>query len=170
MPEYIAFNPEAKVIGQAILGIARALGDEGQPILKRHGLENVQPNQWYSQQAWLDALREVDQGDMFDLIAVGKQVATHVPLPAEVDSITSVLMLIGATYAHNNQNCPGHTTPEIVGDKHLKITVYNPYPHNMVYGVLYGFASRFEPHAIIRYDNDEPCPTEADECIYHVTW
>ena len=170
MAQYVSIHPQAEVIGQAILGIARALGDKAQPILERHGLDGVQPDGWYPQQRWLDALREIDQGDMFDLIAVGKQVAEHVPLPAEVDSVESVLMMIGKTYTHNHRGCPGYTKPEILGEKHVRLTVYDPYPNNMVYGVMYGFAARFERRAIVRYDDETPYGTESDTVIYHVTW
>lgn len=170
MAEYVAFNPDAEVIGQAILGVASALGEKAKPILKAHGLDAVTPDVWYRQQQWLDVLREVDNGDFYDLIAIGKQVAGHVPLPVQVDSVTSVLMLIGKTYSHNHRNCPGHTTPEIIGEKHIRLTVYDPYPNNMVYGVIYGFAARFEPHTIVRYDDDTPYGTDKDTVIYHVTW
>lgn len=170
MAQYAAFNPEAKIIGQAILGFARALGERAQPILVRHGLVDIKPDQWYPQQAWLDALREFDQSDIFDLVAVGRQVAAMVPLPAEVNSVESVLMLIGKTYDHNNQGCPGKTVPEKVDEQHIKVTVHDPFPHNMVYGVLYGFAARFEPRAIVLYDESTPFGSDSETFIYHVTW
>lgn len=170
MAEFIALNPDAQVIGRAIMGVAMALGDRALPILQKHGLAHLDPAGWYPQQAWLDVLREVDQGDMFDLVAIGKEVAGLVPLPGEVDSVESVIMMMGATYELNNRNCPGTSNCVKVGSTRIDLTICDPYPRNMVYGVIWGFARRFAPNVMVRYPNDLPCPTDADCCTFIVTW
>lgn len=170
MAEFIALNPDAQVIGRAIMGVAMALGDSAHPILQKYGLDQLDPNGWYPQQAWLDVLREVDQGDMFDLVAIGKEVAGLVPLPGEVDSVESVIMMMGETYRFNNRNCPGTSKCVKVGSTRIDLTISDPYPRNMVYGVIWGFARRFAPKVIVRYPNDQPCPTEAESCTFIVSW
>lgn len=170
MSKYVSFNPNAQVIGKAILGVASALGERAKPSLEKYGLDKVKPDGWYPQQSWLNALREFDQESMFDLIAVGKHVAEHVPLPDEVDSVEAVLMLIGKTYSHNHRNCPGYSRSELVGDNHIQVTVHDPYPNNMVYGVLFGFASRFTRRVVVRYADETPYGTDSDTVVFHVTW
>lgn len=170
MAEFVALNPKAEVIGQAIMGVSMALGERAVPILQKYGLGNIDPAKWYPQQAWLDTLREVDQGDFFDLVAIGKQVGTIVPLPGEVDSVESVLMMMGKTYDFNNRNCPGSSSINKIGPKQLEITICDPYPRNMIFGVIYGFAARFEPHTIVRYKDTLQPPSENDCCTYVVSW
>ncbi len=170
MAEFIALNPKAQVIGQAIMGVSMALGERAQPILQKYGLAAIDPQGWYPQQAWLDVLREVDQGDMFDLVAIGKKVSSIVPLPGEINSVESALMMLGKTYDHNNRGCPGSSEVKLVAEHHIELTICDPYPHNMVYGVIYGFATRFEPYATVTYPNNTPCPTGSDCCTYTVKW
>ncbi|MBK8029805.1 MAG: hypothetical protein J0M07_04195 [Anaerolineae bacterium] len=170
MAEFKALNPKATVIGQAIMGVSMALGERAVPILQKYGLGTIDPAAWYPQQAWLDVLREVDQGDMFDLVAIGKQVSSLVPLPGEINSVESALLMLTKTYDHNNRNCPGTSSATLTGERQIQIDICDPYPRNMVYGVIYGFAARFEPQAIVRYLNNVPPPSASDCCTYIVTW
>lgn len=173
MAEFVAFSPDAEIRGRAILGMARALGERAPELLARHGLVDVQPDEFYPQQAWLNALKEVSVGDanaMFNFIAIAKEIARNIPLPEGIDSIEAVLQREGDVYKMNNRGCSGYISAEAIGPKHMHVTVCNPYPHDMMYGIVWGLATRFEPRVVVRYLNNEKCATEADCCTYEVLW
>ncbi|MBL8131881.1 MAG: hypothetical protein JNL42_08490 [Anaerolineae bacterium] len=173
MTEYIAFNPQAEVRGRAILGMKRAMGERVDDLLKEHQLVDIQPDGWYRQQRWLDVLREIAQADMnsvFDFIAIAKEISRSIPLPQGIDSLESVLLRESEIYKANNRNCPGYIASKVVAPNHIEVTVHNPYPHDMMYGIIWGMSTRFEPHAVVAYRDNAPCSADAETCIYDVTW
>ena len=61
MAQFIAFNPDAEVDGGTVLAFVNSMrrGQEvRQEILAKHNV-SAQIGQWYSQQLWLDAFKEV---------------------------------------------------------------------------------------------------------------
>lgn len=122
---------------------------------------------------WLDALYELccgEDSDYFDLVAIGKATSEAAMLPAEVNSAAAVLMLMAKTYPMNNRNCDGYVKTEATAPNNFKVTVCNPYPRDMMYGVIWGFVSRFEPMAVVEYAEGNPCPADAECCVYDVSW
>ena len=173
MAEFIAFNPEAEIRGRVILMFSRAMGDRGKTLLKKHGLADVQPDMWYSQQQWLDVLREVSLGTsgvMFDFMAVAKEISRNIPLPDDINSVEAVLFRESDVYKMNNRNCDGHFTAELIEPGHMFVTVCNPYPKIMMYGIVWGLATRFEPNATVYYHTNNPCTADNDCCVYDVRW
>jgi len=172
MAEYIATSPNAEVRGQVILGTVNALGERAQKSLAKYGLAQIDPAQWYPQQAWLNVLRDIAQGpdrDFFDLVAIGKASSERAVLPEEVNSAQAALMMMSRTYPLNNRNCSGSVDVEVRAPNHVRVTVRNPYPREMMYGVIWGFASRFERNAIVKYA-DGTCDSSHESCAYDVTW
>ena len=170
MAEYISLNPAAEVSGQSILGVTSGLGPKAKTILEKHGLYRVNPNNWYLQQTWLNALRDFSEGGMFDLISIGKGIATHVPLPDGVHTIQDMMLEIDKTYRANHRNCPGYTKAEVIEPHHIQVTGKDPYPNDMIYGIVWGFATRFERMATVAYDDSTPHGTPSDLVIFHVKW
>lgn len=173
MAEFVAFSPDAEVRGVAILGMLRALGDRAMDLLQRHGLENVQPDGWYPQQLWLNALQDIAAAEsnvIFDFIAIAKEIARNIPLPDGIDSVEAVLLRESEVYRANNRHCPGSISAKKVAEGHIEVTVCNPYPHAMMYGIVWGLATRFQPTVMVEYKNEAPCATEDECCVYVVTW
>lgn len=173
MAEFVAFNRNAEVRGRAILGMRTALGTKASKILENHQLSNIQPDTWYSQQQWLNALREISLGEvnaMFDFIAIAKEIARNIPLPDGVDSVESVLLRESEVYKANNRNCPGYIESTLIEPKHIQVNVCNPYPHDMMYGIIWGLATRFNPNVVVRYLDNTPCSADTECCVYNVTW
>ena len=62
MAQFIAYSSTVQVKGQAIRSLVEAMKDfthVALNILKDHGISDPQPDHWYSQQAFLDSLKEI---------------------------------------------------------------------------------------------------------------
>lgn len=174
MAEYIAFDLNVEVNGQTILSTLDGVGDTVQPILKKHRLSNLQPDEWYPQQAWLDVLKEVHDGNFLNLVGIGMKIPENAKFPPEINSIDSALKLLDTAYHMNHRNGEiGHYRYQPVGDHAIDVICENPYPSDFDYGIIYGLVKRFRPDGthfkVVRQDT--PCRLKGDDqCIYHVTW
>lgn len=139
-------NPDAKVLGQPMIGTLSQMGDTVDMVLKRYGIDQLQPDEWYDLQLYLDILREIAEGDQnvaSNLVQVGMGVSEHGALPPEIDSLEKALMSLQTVYDMNHQNGGQAWSVEIVDDNTIHCSIDSPYPHDMDYGIVYGFAKRF---------------------------
>lgn len=86
-PQFKAFDPKAEVSGRTMLSAINCINHENiSPVLKALDLENIDPDSWYSQQAWLDVLKGVNQqgNAMFDFVALGIETIRSLPFPPRV--------------------------------------------------------------------------------------
>lgn len=59
---FVAGKPNTEVIGQVVISFSENLeSDVIAPILPKHGLDNIQPDQWYSHQAWMNLLKDLSE-------------------------------------------------------------------------------------------------------------
>ena len=60
MSHYQAFDPKSEVTGQMVFSMTKSiLLDDIKEILKRHGMDNIDPKSWYPVQSLLDVFNEV---------------------------------------------------------------------------------------------------------------
>ena len=63
MAEFVPFAKNVEVNGETVSTIINAfpeyLTDMAFRILKLHGIDNPVPGKWYSQEAWLNAFKEI---------------------------------------------------------------------------------------------------------------
>jgi hypothetical protein len=179
MEKLIAFDPDAQVIGQAILGAAQcAQSDEILPILKAHGLDNVEPAEWYPHQIWLDFLRDVAQQSSLsatsNLVAIGMGVAETAPEAVESFTLETALLSMNVAYQMSHRGEAGGFVITVVGERHIQVVDFSPYPDDFTYGFLYALARRFRPagaHFAVIHDDLAPCRKKGDDtCTFHVTW
>lgn len=169
---YKTFDPNAEVIGRSMLSNFQNLHkDHFVPILQKHGITEIDPEGWYSQQMWLDILKEVTEtsGDaIFDLVAVGMAVASLAPFPPQIDTIEKAFNALGKVYQGNHRNgYVGELVCESSEPGKVVARMNSPYPNNFLYGVAYGIARRYVPqgkspsvHRDVR-DN---------VCYFTITW
>jgi hypothetical protein len=144
-------DPETKVIGQNVLGfVENVQRDEIQPILKKHGLEKIDPDVWYPLQKWLDVLKELSiHNSMTNFVAIGMGISQTAPLPPGIlDLPFEAFFLQALPTAYHMQHKDGDAgiiQAEKVSDTTIKMTVITPYPDDLEYGVTYGFARRIAP-------------------------
>jgi hypothetical protein len=160
---YISFDPEAKVIGLAMLGF-RASADKGmiEPLLAKYGLTDIQPDQWYPLQPWLDILSDIseqvtDYISMLTFVNIGVKVAANIPhfdeMAREMGIIDYLMAFGSAAYYRDHQGNVGSHVMEKVSANHVKLLVNTPYPPDFWYGIMYGITKKYCQSFIIQYED-----------------
>lgn len=179
MEQLTAYDQNAEVIGQAMLGFIQCTNKDAiAPLLHEQGLDHIEPDQWYPLQPYLNVFKDIiSRGDnaMFNLISVGSKVSEIAPLPPEMNSIQTALMMVNAGYQLNHRNGNvGTMTPQVVSDREILVVDTSCYPDDFMYGVLFGLARRFrapQDNLVVRHVPDAPCRKHGGEsCSYRVTW
>lgn len=148
-----------------------------QEVLAKYNYESLEADQWYPSQLALDLYRLITQegSGMTDLVAIGMQMVEDAPYPADIDSIPKALGLLNEGYKMGIRNYPedeGYDI-ELIGDRHVRVHEHCPYPHDIMYGYIYGLSRRFCPPngqlTVVRTYLNEDDP-DSDGAIYDVTW
>ena len=174
-------DPNTEVIGASVKGFIENLqAEEIHPFLEKHGFPtDVQADQWYSYQKWLDVLNDIGQNPnaMQNMVAIGISIAQIVPLPPEVEqmSLGQVLEIyndLGQAQFRNGD--PGQTKTEKIADQHYKIITRTLTPDSMVYATLYGLAKRFLPTGSnfkVSFDETvQRLDDGGEKTVIHVQW
>lgn len=178
MSQFLAFNPNVEVSGAAIRAIVEVMGDRSLRVLARHGLTGVDPDQWYPQQAWLDAFSELAQGDFsatLDLVSIGMRIPEVAVWPTGIKTVEDALYSIDEAYqlAHRHGEI-GSYRVRMVSQGEAELVCENPYPCDFDYGVIYSTARLFlPPHRglTVVHEDGAPCRKKGDaSCTYHVSW
>ena len=176
---FIAGSPKAEVIGQAVLAFAENLeSDLVKPLLPKHGLDKVEPDGWYSHQAWMDVLKEMNDTlggqAQFAFVAFGRKVVEKAAMPPEIQSIPDILNALHAIHHMNLRNIPEDEGYHIekLDEKHYQVYENTPNPTDAIYGFIWGLVARFrqenEQFTVKIVDN--PNPSKQPGVVYDVTW
>jgi hypothetical protein len=173
MSKYTAFDPQSQVIGQSTLAFVQCVNsDEIRPFLAKHGFSQIEPDQWYPLQAWLDVLSDIStQGTnaMFDFVSVGMKISELALLPPQMFQMPfeeAFLQFSTSGYYMNHRGNVGEVSIERVSPGHLRTTLRTPYPDDFLYGIQYGAARRFMPQAqpfTLEYDPNLPSREQGGE-------
>jgi len=147
---FVASSPEAEVMGRSMLAFSQNLQAELiKPILPKHSLDDIDPDQWYPAQSWFDALKEIHEtmgGQSSQaLVALGKQVVESATMPPEIQTIADVLKALNIIHHINIRNVhpeEGYTLEQL-GDQHYRIYVNTPSTTYGIYGYLWGMCARY---------------------------
>lgn len=179
MAQFKAFASGVEVNGETVLSVVDGLGpfkETGLQILAAHGIKDPKAGQWYPQQAWLDAFKDI-AGKMgtHTLLAIGKTIPDNAQWPPQVDTVEKALASIDMAYHMNHRGGEiGHYKYEAAGPRMAKMICHNPYPSDFDQGLVYAVARRFAPKgAFPAVKLDESAPTRkkgADACTFLVTW
>lgn len=191
---FVAFDKKAEVNGETVLSIVSGMEmfkKEALEILKKNGIDDPKPGQWYSQQAWLDAFKTISEKlGISTLFLIGKKIPENAQWPKEIDAIQKALPSIDVAYHMNHKigNEPlfnpqtgamkegiGHYGFELTGPKSAKMVCNNPYPCDFDRGIIEAVAQKFKPADSIgisvKHDDSQPCRKKGkDSCTYLVTW
>lgn len=177
MAQFKTREKGVEVNGQTVLafldGVPSSFESKTARILENHGIENPQPDKWYSQQAWLDAFKEVAENvGESTLTNIGKAIPDNAEWPPEVESIEGGIESIDDAYHMNHRGGNiGHYLVESVGENEAKIRCTNPYPCAFDQGIIEGVANEFGdgfPH--LEEIGDECRGNGGEECTYQLTW
>lgn len=195
--QYRAFERDIEILGAAVMatfggfGPLRAIVDR---MLCREGLldrtalgtTEVDVDAWYVQQAWLDALREVDQRFGTEILFnIGAEIPNNAVFPALAIDVHSAVQSIDVAYHLNHRRAGrimfdqatgemlegiGHYGYERISDTQILSTCMTPYPCEFDFGIVATMARRFEPQAIAEHVGTECRRHGAQACTYSLRW
>jgi hypothetical protein len=159
-------DPLTEIIGQQALAFVENVNVNAIfACLEKHHLTHVDPMTWYPLQNWLDVLNDIArlQSANLDFVAIGTAMAQTVWLPVAVAKMpVESFFLDGLNRIYQMQyrnGDAGGIRVKQVQPCGFRITVATPYPDELSYGVVYGFALRFLPRGIaLKLEFDESTP------------
>lgn len=193
MAEFKAFNDIVEVNGQTILSVLNGMKgfeSSAKTILLQNGINNPEPNRWYSQQAWLNAFKGIsDKIGENTLINIGMMIPENAEWPPDVNSLESAFASIDIAYHMNHRingvilfntetgymlDGIGHYYSKKTGDREITITCENPYPCSFDKGIIKSVANKFKPADTkleFKEDIKAGCRNNGDnKCTYIVSW
>lgn len=182
MPRFTSFDPNAEALGSILLSYVHCINNENlYPFLEKYGLIDIQPDQWYPLQKWLDALGDLAEVESrgqarFDFVAVGLKVAETTVLPPEFGLLpfSEIIRRWNDAYSLWHRGNAGTMYTEEVGENHLRIISCLPYPDDIGYGVMWGVARRFLPRtsrfSVYYEEGHQHHDQGGDTTIVHIKW
>jgi hypothetical protein len=173
--EYVAIDQKAEVNGTTILSTIQgsAAKDYTKQQLQKAGLpSDINPNSWYPQQKWLDALKIIhDTFGPLNLKMIGRKIPETANFPPQINSIEAGLDSIGAAYQMNHRGGEiGYYRYQKTGPREGYVEANNPFPCDFDLGIVDGMAKRFAPTATITHIMDGCRKNGANFCRYKVKW
>ena len=180
MAQFKAFAPNVKVNGQTVNSLVAGMGAfkaVALKILSENGIDNPQPDQWYSQQAWLDSFKSIAaKVGANTLYQIGLKIPENAKFPPTIDSPEKGLQALDMAYHMNHKDGEiGHYNFRKETEHSGKMVCKNPYPSDFDRGIIEGIIKKFKngSSGITRVTLDPAQPTRksgADSCTYIVQW
>ena len=148
----------------------------------------IDPNGWYSQEAWLKSFESISTNvGKTVLYQIGLAIPENAKFPPWVVDIDSAIKSIDIAYHMNHRKSGkvmfdpetgkmlegiGHYGYEKIPGQNLIISVCeNPYPCDFDRGILTFMAKKFQQGAAVEHDDSKPCrKIGADSCTYLIKW
>jgi len=180
MTEFKSYTDQVEVNGETVLSVIAAMEGESARALKilaSHGITDPRPGEWYRQQLWLDAFKEIAEtvgGE--SLYKIGRKIPYKAKFPPSVNTVEKALSSLNATY-HVNHRGGGIGSYRFIptGERKGIMVCQNPYPCNFDRGLIEAVIDRFSSGesspATVRHDDTAPCRRAgSDYCTYLVEW
>jgi hypothetical protein len=183
MAPYTAFDRDVEINGQTVLAVVEeAMGkfsdayrDRALAALAEEGIDDPSPEEWYPQQAWLNAFETIaEELQPHVLDRVGEQIPEVADWPNEFDAVPEALRSIDEAYRRNHRGGEiGEYRFESAGDRAGEITCHNPYPCPFDRGLVRGVAKRYASVDAFVFveETGSTCRRDGDDaCTYTVHW
>lgn len=183
MAEYEAFDPAVEVHGQTIRtviddALARFSAEYQQlarDALAENGVVDLSPDEWYPQQAWLNAFEILaEETEPHILDRLGEQIPDVADWPSEPATVEEQLAAINESYQLNHRGGDiGAYQFELIDDQTGQVTSRTPYPCPYDRGLIRAVARKNAPvesFVFIEERGDECRRTGGDTCTYTVSW
>lgn len=191
--QYRAFAPGIEILGAGMMATIAGFGPMRsivERVLCRDGLleagASIDLEAWYSQQAWLDALREVDQRFGTEILFnIGAEIPNNAVFPSWATDVHTALRSIDVAYHLNHRRDGrrmydtatgtmldgiGHYVIERVGERRVLATCITPYPCEFDLGIVTMMARRFEPRTLVEHVGRTCRRQGAQACTYSLYW
>ncbi|SHI33470.1 hypothetical protein SAMN02745146_0566 [Hymenobacter daecheongensis DSM 21074] len=148
--KYRAADPAAEVNGRNIQIVLDALPvpQQATALLRKHGLPTQpEPDSWYSWQAWLDVLAELEEiHGAPTLYAAGLQCITHSLWPPNLHTMHEALLALDWAYHANVRGQElGYYRVEGRGLREVRVVCLTPNPVEFDRGIITGLVRKFKP-------------------------
>lgn len=150
MPLYVASSLNTEVSGLLMKGIIGGMQEDLTPLLEKHRIPEVELDEWYQLQPFLDLFREMSEGassNMFNFVSIGMSIVEHADFPPDVTELQGGLDFLNVIYhsVHRNESEDKGWRLTVENNNTLIAHCYSPYPHDLEYGIAYATAKRFCP-------------------------
>jgi len=179
MKTFVASSLKVEVNGETIYSVIDGMGafkSTAIKILAENGIENPKPGNWYGQQLWLNAFKQIAENiGNSTLYSIGQKIPENAKFPPEIDEIDKALSAINVAYHMNHRNgIIGDYKYEKTGDRSAKITCTNPYPDEFDRGIISQMGKKFQPSgSFVKVNIDESKPTRTkggDSTTFLISW
>ncbi|MFO7566040.1 MAG: hypothetical protein R6X02_25575 [Enhygromyxa sp.] len=194
--QFRALEPGIELLGSALMATLGGFGPLRtivERMLCRDGLVDcdapearIDPAGWYDQQAWLDALCEIDERFGAEILFnIGAEILNAAVIPSLAVDVHSAVASLDLAYHLNHRRGGrvmadlstgemlegiGHYGYERLGDTYILSTCTTPYPCEFDFGVVATMARRFEPRVIAEHVGAECRRQGAQACTYSLRW
>lgn len=177
MKKFEASGPSVQVNGETILSFIKAVPaseNSRREILKKYGIDNPQPGNWYNQQAWLNAFREISEKiGVTTLKLIGKAIPKNAKFPPEIRETKQAFELLDKAYKMNHKG-------GFIGEykflsfdpqkKEIKMEINTPYPEEFDAGIMLGLFEKFKPKDVFGQPSIRMEKRSAGGIIYTLSW
>jgi hypothetical protein len=174
-------EPGTEVVGAVVQAIVHNINaEEFRPFLEQQGISNPEAEQWYPLEKLMNVFNEMQRqsGAWTNFVALGLAITEYSVKPEGAEeSLRKTLETWDEWYQVNHRN--GQIT-RIQTVKHnensydLVLDINHNYPHDMVYGLVWGSARNLLPNGTdftVKYDDTyNPKNANADKIVIHVDW
>lgn len=181
MAQFIALDKNVTVNGQTILSVVNAMEfgkEERLQLLLDLGI-NPKPDEWYSQQTWLDAFKIISKkiGNR-TLFIIGKAIPENAIFPKNINNLKKALESIDVAYHLNHRGGEIGHYKLVSFDAKKKVASMicsTPYPSEFDRGIITAMLRGFKPKGSIYYnvvlDSKKQSRNDGGEsCTYSITW
>jgi hypothetical protein len=169
-----------EVYGRSVLALVNAmefLKLKAQRILNAHGIEALEPEQWYSMRNVLESFEDIlKQVGPHTTRAIGHALPKNAVFPPQIDSFESALASLDQAYRMNHRGSGDIGSYRVLPDEARCATMVcdNPYPCEFDQGIMEALYDRFPPKGSFRLrieHNPSGCRAKgAHSCTYHLKW
>lgn len=179
MSQFVQFAPNVEVNGSTVLTTVNSfpefMKNLAVKILENNGIVDPKPDGWYSQKAWLDSFKEInDKYGSNTLFKIGKEIPKNAQFPPEIDNIEKAMVAIDMAYKMNHRGGDIGFYKMVKHDvtaKKIQMQCKNPYPCDFDRGIIMAMARLFKSNAEVTDDLSKPCRKDgSDECWYIVSY
>ena len=179
MAQFVAFAPGVEVSGQSGLSIIEGMAMVKPltlEILKEHGLDNIDKDKWYPQQAWLNVYKAIfKRFGPSTLYQIGSKVPENAIFPPDIDSLEKGLNSIDVAYHLNHRGGDiGYYKLTSFGKNEAVMFCEDPYPCDFDRGIINTIVRRFIGTGstfIVSHATQGGCRKDGgDSCSYTINY
>ncbi len=168
---------------------SKILVEEGIGKLGADGVAVLEPEGWYSQEAWLRAFERISKSVGNNvLFNIGLKIPQNAIFPPWVVDVDTAIKAIDVAY-HLNHRKQGKVLFDVETGKmsegighygyerpnpsvqQILCKCPNPYPCDFDRGIITTMARKFAPRSLVIHVDSEPCRVKgAESCTYSVKW